>query len=185
VFKLLNSHPEQRYQTAATLLADLQRIQHKQRALDRRSVAASRSARGSLGLWLLVSCGGCDPISPPAASDTRGWTRLTSFADSVSQPALSRDGRLLAFIRSSDTFNGAPGEIFVKQLPDGEPVQLTRDGTIKMGPAPDAARLAYTVNAGGMGHLGLSDAGRTATALASQCVGTGMGKRTRAALVLR
>src|SRR5206468_107041 len=43
------------------------------------------------------------------------------------------------------TFVG-PGEIYVKLLPDGEPVQLTHDGSEKMSPAfsPDGTRIAYT-----------------------------------------
>jgi Tol biopolymer transport system component len=54
---------------------------------------------------------------------------------------------MLAFIRGENTFVG-PGEVYVKLLPDGEPVQLTRDGTPKMGPtvfSPDGTRIAYSV----------------------------------------
>jgi Tol biopolymer transport system component len=63
----------------------------------------------------------------------------------VSQPALSADGRMLAFIRGDYTFFG-PGQVYVKILPDGQPVQLTHDGLDKMSPAfsPDGARIAYT-----------------------------------------
>jgi DNA-binding winged helix-turn-helix (wHTH) protein/Tol biopolymer transport system component len=73
------------------------------------------------------------------------YTQLTNYADSATSPALSPDGRLLAFIRGENTFQGR-GEIYVKLLPDGEPFQLTHDNLAKMGPAfsPDAARIAYT-----------------------------------------
>ena len=52
--------------------------------------------------------------------------------------------------RGPETF-AAPGEIYVKTLPDGEPVQLTRDGMKKMSPvfSPDGSRIAYTVVAHG------------------------------------
>src|SRR5512144_294643 len=52
---------------------------------------------------------------------------------------------MVTFIRSVDTFI-SPGEIYVKQLPDGEPVQLTDDGFGKMSPvfSPDGSRIAYT-----------------------------------------
>ena len=72
------------------------------------------------------------------------WTQLTDFADSASSPALSPDGKMLAFLRSEGTFYG-PGQIYVKLLPAGEPVQVTHDGSVKMGPifSPDGARLAY------------------------------------------
>jgi Tol biopolymer transport system component len=53
---------------------------------------------------------------------------------------------MLAFIRGPDTFAG-PGQIFVKVLPQGEPVQLTHNSLMKMSPvfSPDGSRIAYTV----------------------------------------
>jgi eukaryotic-like serine/threonine-protein kinase len=74
------------------------------------------------------------------------WVQLTNL-DAVTQPALSPDGRMLAFIRGSGAFV-TPGELYVKLLPDGEPVALTNDNLPKMGPvfSPDGDRIAYTVN---------------------------------------
>ena len=79
--------------------------------------------------------------SAPAAQ----YTQLTNYADSATSPALSPDGRMLAFIRGESTFHG-PGQVYVKFLPDGEPFQITNDNLRKMGPvfSPDAARIAYT-----------------------------------------
>jgi Tol biopolymer transport system component len=72
--------------------------------------------------------------------------RITNFSDSVSQPALSPDARMLAFIRGPRTFVG-PGQIYVKMLPSGDPVQLTHDDTPKMSPvfSPDGSRIVYSV----------------------------------------
>ena len=87
---------------------------------------------------------------PSAAGPARQYTQLTNFADSVVSPALSPDGRMLTFIRS-DLDHWGFGEVYVKLLPDGEPVQLTRDGQRKAGPAVfslDGTRVAYTIAEG-------------------------------------
>ncbi len=74
------------------------------------------------------------------------WEQLTFFTDSAVYPALSPDGRMLAFIRGSDSFMG-PGQIYVKLLPSGEPVQLTNDNTVKLAPSfsPDGSRIVYSI----------------------------------------
>ena len=83
---------------------------------------------------------GSGPIDPLR------WEQLTNFPDSVTQPALSADGRMLAFVRGEHTF-ATPGEVYLKHLAGGEATPLTRDGSIKMDPtfSPDSNRIAYTV----------------------------------------
>jgi Tol biopolymer transport system component len=73
------------------------------------------------------------------------YQQLTNFANSATSPAISPDGRMLTFILGESTFFG-PGEIYVKALPDGEPVQLTNDGLGKMGPkfTPDGVNITYS-----------------------------------------
>jgi Tol biopolymer transport system component len=92
------------------------------------------------GLWL-------SRRSRPAAATRSRWEQLTHFTDSAISPALSADGRLLTFKRGLGSFTG-PGQIYVKVLPDGDPVQLTDDSLIKMRPAfsPDGSRIAYTAH---------------------------------------
>jgi serine/threonine protein kinase/Tol biopolymer transport system component len=82
---------------------------------------------------------------PARPTDSSQWVQLTRFPDSVTQPALSPDGRMVAFVRGESTFFG-PGQVYVKRLPAGEPVQLTHDSLSKMSPAfsPDGTRIAYT-----------------------------------------
>jgi serine/threonine protein kinase len=85
------------------------------------------------------------PRGPVRPTDSSQWIQLTKFTDSVTQPVLSPDGKMVAFIRGPSTFIG-PGQVYVKMLPDGEPVQLTHDKIAKLMPAfsPDGSRIAYT-----------------------------------------
>ena len=72
--------------------------------------------------------------------------QVDQFARLGVQPALSRDGSTLAFIRGSGAGGlFATGQIYVKRLPDGELVQLTSDDHRKISPvfSPDGSLIAY------------------------------------------
>jgi len=86
----------------------------------------------------------------PAEPARREYTQLTNFADSATQPTLSPDGHMLAFIRGGNTFFSL-GQIYVKLLPNGEPVQLTNDKFFKMSPhfSADGTRVVYSTGVGG------------------------------------
>jgi serine/threonine protein kinase len=96
-------------------------------------------------LLVLVSMSAFLFRSPVRPTDSSQWVQLTKFSDSVTQPALSPDGRMVAFIRGESTFYGS-GQIYVKILPDGAPAQLTHDNLDKMSPvfSPDGTHIAYT-----------------------------------------
>jgi dipeptidyl aminopeptidase/acylaminoacyl peptidase len=74
------------------------------------------------------------------------YTQLTDFTDSAVAPALSPDGRMIAFIRGSSSFLTAD-QIYIKVLPNGEARRLTDDPRLKYHVAftPDGAQIAYTV----------------------------------------
>ena len=96
------------------------RAQNHRGSTARMEPLASRRRRGR-GL-AMVAVGAALWLRGPARPlDRSQWVQLTKFPDSVSQPALSPDGRMVAFIRGNSTFFG-PGQIYVKILPDGEPV---------------------------------------------------------------
>jgi Tol biopolymer transport system component len=156
IHKALEKHRDLRYQSAAELRADLKRL--------RRDIESSRgsvpvavvSARArNWGRWLVVGlavalvAGGLafwQPWKAHRSSAANGqWVQVTDFADSVTSPALSADGRMLAFVRGPDTFFG-PGQIYVKLMPNGEPKQLTDDSLEKMAPvfSPDGSQIHYT-----------------------------------------
>jgi DNA-binding winged helix-turn-helix (wHTH) protein len=82
----------------------------------------------------------------PAANQPASYTQITSFTDAAVAPVLSPDGRMVAFYRSDRAFF-TPDQIYVKMLPDGEPVQVTHDPRLKYNLAfsPDGSRIAYTV----------------------------------------
>ena len=83
--------------------------------------------------------------NPVPVTDASQWEQITNFPDAATQPTLSPDGGMLAFVRGESTF-AARGEIYLKHLPGGEATALTRDGEIKMDPvfSPDGNRIAYT-----------------------------------------
>jgi len=58
--------------------------------------------------------------TPRPLPNEKDWEQLTFFTDSAVYPALSPDGRMLAFIRGADSFIG-PGDVYVKLLPQVSP----------------------------------------------------------------
>jgi DNA-binding winged helix-turn-helix (wHTH) protein len=81
----------------------------------------------------------------PHAISPADYIRVTNFTDSAVQPALSPDGKMLAFIRGPGTFITA-GQVYARQLPSGDAVALTRDEKLKFAPtfSADGVRIAYT-----------------------------------------
>jgi Tol biopolymer transport system component len=148
-----------RYQTARDLHADVKRLKRdSESGRTGASIAAAAAAPARRRVTPMVIAGAAVLLVAAAGvgfwlrshtqpAPTRAeWAQLTNFSDSATSPALSPDGRMLAFIRGASTFFG-PGQIYIKLLPNGEPVQLTRDELLKMSPvfSPDGSRIAYTV----------------------------------------
>ncbi len=82
----------------------------------------------------------------PSAKKPLDYVQITNFTDAATAPAISPDGRIVAFIRGGTSWPSA-GQVYIKLLPNGEPVQLTNDPRIKYGLAfsADGSRISYTV----------------------------------------
>jgi serine/threonine protein kinase len=158
VEKALEKDPAERYQSMRDLVVDLKRATRQ--TVSEAAPLPTGSSKPSSRPWKWIAIGAAAlaavaggaawTILRPKLSDSAPrleYTQLTNFADSAVAPTLSPDGRVLAFIRSENTFEG-PGDVYVKLLPNGDPVQLTHDSASgKEGPvafSPDGSRIAFT-----------------------------------------
>ena len=84
-------------------------------------------------------------VAHPAVALT--YTQTTNFTQPAFAPALSPDGRMVAFLVGSDASFPFAGEVYTRMLPDGEPIQRTHDGWPKYGLSfsPDGLQITYTV----------------------------------------
>ncbi len=103
-------------------------------------IAGAALLAGVLGLagWLITA-------SPHPVTRLSEYQPLTDVDDSATAPALSPDGRMLAFIRGGESFLSS-GQIWLKVLPNGAPVRLTHTSDPIFGPVftPDGTQVAYT-----------------------------------------
>ncbi len=157
VEKALEKDPEARHQSMRDLVVDLKRATRHTAPEPVTVPTKPDTARRTSWKWIaaaavaLVAVGGGAAwlrwgdkfgAGPPAVQ----YTQLTNFADSAVAPMLSPDGKMLAFIRGENPFEG-PGQVYVKLLPDGNPLQLTHfDGGYLEGPvvfSADGSRVAF------------------------------------------
>ena len=149
----LEEAPASRWQSVAELRRELASIT---RSTGHDQLAATVASRALSRYWLSA------PVALLIAiAAWKSWTflrraavspmrlrieQITAFPDSAVAPALSADGKTLAFIHGRDTFFG-PGQVYLKVLSSGETTQLTNDSLPKMSPvfSPDGSEVAYSV----------------------------------------
>ena len=167
IHKALEKDRKLRYQNAADMQTDLRRLvrdsgQSPREEQTRGQPPIKTKTRklyyyvAAAALVLAIAAAFLFRRSFPGPGVTsKQWEQLTFFKDSVVYPTLSSDGRMLAFIRGDNSFLPLQqvntmlprGDIYVKLLPGGEPVQLTHDSGLKLAPSfsPDNARIAYSI----------------------------------------
>jgi serine/threonine protein kinase len=149
VLKCLEKDPELRYQSATELATDLRRLEATSSTVTVAAtpkkhlpVVGAAAIVAALLLWPRFS------RNEGAGTPALRWEQLTNFNDSAEIPTLSRDGKLVAFLRGPGGFGNSmnAGQIWFKSLPEGEPFQLTktpfRKQTISF--SQDSSRLYFT-----------------------------------------
>jgi len=125
--KALEKDRNLRYQHASEIRTDLQRLKRDTESGTKPRVAAVRPQRRSRpALWagaslliaVLVVCAIViwRKATSVSTSDSSQWVQLTNLTGESFEPALSPDGRMLAFLRST----GGLAQLYIKLLPDGD-----------------------------------------------------------------
>jgi DNA-binding winged helix-turn-helix (wHTH) protein len=101
----------------------------------------------ALAVILVAAVAGTVAMREPGARrGSIAYEQLTSFTDAAFEPALSADGRMMAFLVGNDVGFPFSGQVYTVMLPDGEPIQRTHDALLKYGVAfsPDDSQITYT-----------------------------------------
>ena len=158
ITRCLRKNPERRWQSMADLKVALEELRDEYEsgalAAPAAAVPAARWQRPSwltlevgailIGVLAVVAVGLWRRVAtPPSAGPRPSLVRLTSDLGWTDHPAISRDGKLLAF--ASDRSGEGNLDIWVQQIPDGRPVRLTRAAADDIDPSfsADGSRIAF------------------------------------------
>jgi Tol biopolymer transport system component len=157
IAKCLSKHPDDRWQHLSDvkhLLEDLAKDDELPGVPPDAKAAAGGRARGFGWPVLAAACAATAAIvfvglrfvqttAPARTMDNQELFRVTADAGLTVSPAISRDGKLLAF--ASDRAKGDNLDIWVQQVGGREPLRLTQDPADESDPAfsPDDAMIAF------------------------------------------
>jgi Tol biopolymer transport system component len=151
--RCLRKDPERRWQSMADLKVALQDLREESASRDdvvsvplpaRRRVRPLVMALAILPVAaLLVGAWWRTTRIQPPVTPTHSLTRLTSDVGWTDYPAVSLDGKMLAY--ASDRSGEGNLDIWVRQLPEGPPLRLTRHAADDVEPAfsADGSRIAF------------------------------------------
>jgi serine/threonine protein kinase len=162
ITRCLRKNPERRWQSMADLKVALEDLRDETSSDHSPHAAASKPARRwtrALLSTLVIPALGAAALSlwwqnhrsQSPASSTPFLTRLTTDVGWTDYPAISLDGKILAY--SSDRSGDGNLDIWIQHVPDGAPVRLTRDPADEIEPAlsADGTRIAFVSSRNGGG----------------------------------
>ncbi|MDQ6666426.1 MAG: serine/threonine-protein kinase, partial [Acidobacteriota bacterium] len=149
VTRCLQKDPNRRYQHAGDLKIDLQHVTEE-------PAAGGSPVAQSMNRWRWLAAAACIAVLFAVGWKLRGlraetslWTltRLTNDAGLSGFPALSPDGKLVAYSsdRSSDGNPDGEPDLYIKQVAGGQPIRLTSDGAGNTTPdfSPDGSKIVF------------------------------------------
>jgi Tol biopolymer transport system component/predicted Ser/Thr protein kinase len=171
ITRCLRKSPERRWQSMADLKIVLEELRDEAAAAGA-AAATPTPGRRSARPWTLAAAVVSIAIVAVAAFGT--WrlsrtqsgaaprpflTRLTSDVGWTDNPAISRDGKMLAY--ASDRAGEGNLDIWVQQIADGSPARLTRDAGDEVDPSfsADGSRIAFHSTRSGGGVYVISTLG--------------------------
>jgi len=153
--RCLRKEREQRFQDSRDLLLALQDLKEDSASgrLDAQATLFSPAPRSRRWMWtaaafagaavILAAVLGYQTLQRAAEADRATPERLTSDGGATVLPTLSADGKLMAYV--SDRDDETNTDLFVQQVPNGNPLRLTRTPEDESFPSlsPDGTRIVF------------------------------------------